>query len=46
MYHRQVFKQMLTNKILKDPMQRRFFKSQWLQDLFTLDEPDQVNGRH
>jgi hypothetical protein len=29
---------MLTNKVLQDPMQRRFFKSQWLQDLFTLDD--------
>src|SRR5215469_12775625 len=24
-YHRQIFKQFLTNKILKDPKQRRFF---------------------
>jgi hypothetical protein len=25
-YHRQIFKQFLSNKILKDPKQRRFFK--------------------
>ena len=25
-YHRQIYKQYLTNKILKDPTQRRFFK--------------------
>lgn len=35
-YHRQIFKQFLTNKILKDPKQRRFFKSNDLHDLFTL----------
>ena len=35
-YHRQIFKQFLTNKILKDPTQRRFFKTKDLMDLFTL----------
>jgi len=35
-YHRQIFKQFLTNKILKDPKQRRFFKINDLHDLFTL----------
>lgn len=35
-YHRQIFKQFLTNKILKDPKQRRFFKSNDLYDLFSL----------
>ncbi|KAG0269888.1 hypothetical protein DFQ27_001732 [Actinomortierella ambigua] len=39
-YHRQIFKQFLTNKILKDPKQRRFFKSHDMADLFTLDEGD------
>lgn len=39
-YHRQIFKQFLTNKILKDPRQRRFFKSNDLYDLFTFDERD------
>ena len=36
-YHRQIFKQFLTNRVLKDPRQRRFFKSNNLHDLFTLD---------
>ncbi|KAI3661344.1 hypothetical protein MP638_007139 [Amoeboaphelidium occidentale] len=35
-YHRQIFKQFLTNKILKDPKQKRFFKSHDLYDLFSL----------
>mmetsp|Transcript_23904 Transcript_23904/g.40058 ORF Transcript_23904/g.40058 Transcript_23904/m.40058 type:complete len:1147 (-) Transcript_23904:25-3465(-) len=35
-YHRQIFKQFLTNKILSDPRQRRFFKAKDLRDLFTL----------
>lgn len=40
MYHRQIFKQFLTNKVLKDPRQRRFFKSNDLFELFTLKETD------
>jgi DNA excision repair protein ERCC-6 len=36
MYHRQIFKTFLANKVLKDPRQKRFFKSQDLYDLFTL----------
>jgi DNA excision repair protein ERCC-6 len=39
-YHRQIFKQFLTNKILKDPRQRRFFKSNDLHDLFTLGKAE------
>lgn len=39
-YHRQIFKQFLTNKILKDPRQRRFFKTGDLHDLFSLGESD------
>ncbi|KAL8871314.1 MAG: hypothetical protein Q9174_002825 [Haloplaca sp. 1 TL-2023] len=35
-YHRQLFKQFLTNKILKDPKQRQTFQMQDLHDLFTL----------
>ena len=42
-YHRQIFKQFLTNKILKDPKQRRFFKMNDLHDLFSLTAGD-VNG--
>lgn len=39
-YHRQIFKTFLTNKILKDPKQQRFFKANDLHDLFTLTMPD------
>jgi len=35
-YHRQIFKQFLTNKVLKDPKQRTTFGLQDLHDLFTL----------
>jgi len=42
-YHRQIFKQLLTNKILKDPKQRRFFKMNDLHDLFTLGS-DSTSG--
>ena len=38
---RQIFKQFLTNRVLKDPKQRRFFKTNDLYELFTLsDEKD------
>ncbi|KAL3701872.1 hypothetical protein R1sor_019894 [Riccia sorocarpa] len=37
-YHRQIYKHFLTNKILKDPQQRRIFKSRDLRDLFTLQD--------
>ncbi|RVX74514.1 hypothetical protein B0A52_01640 [Exophiala mesophila] len=40
-YHRQIFKQFLTNKILKDPKQRQTFHLNDLHDLFGLgDEGD------
>jgi DNA excision repair protein ERCC-6 len=35
-YHRQIFKQFLTNKILRDPKQRQTFQLRDLHDLFTL----------
>ena len=35
-YHRQVYKQFLTDKVLKDPRQKRFFNARDLSDLFTL----------
>lgn len=41
-YHRQIYKHFLTNKILKNPQQRRFFKARDMQDLFTLN--DDENG--
>ncbi len=37
-YHRQIFKQFLINRVLKDPKQKRFFKSNDLYELFTLNE--------
>lgn len=35
-YQRQIFKEFLSQKILQDPRQRRFFKSNDLHDLFSL----------
>lgn len=35
-YHRQIFKQLLSNRVLNDPKQRRFFKSNDLYELFAL----------
>ncbi|AEO69555.1 uncharacterized protein THITE_2120135 [Thermothielavioides terrestris NRRL 8126] len=35
-YHRQIFKQFLTNKVLKDPKQQTTFHLNDLQDLFSL----------
>ncbi|KAL9072875.1 MAG: hypothetical protein Q9157_004940, partial [Trypethelium eluteriae] len=40
-YHRQIFKQFLTNKILKDPKQRQTFQLRDLHDLFTLGSQDE-----
>lgn len=37
-YHRQIFKQFLTNRVLKDPKQQRFFKTNDLYELFSLTE--------
>ena len=37
-YHRQIFKQFLTAKVLSDPKQRRFFTRRDMRDLFSLDE--------
>ncbi|VDP75075.1 unnamed protein product [Echinostoma caproni] len=39
-YHRQIFKQFLTNRILRNPRQQRFFKTNDLQELLTFDDPD------
>ncbi|XP_017887292.1 DNA excision repair protein ERCC-6-like isoform X2 [Ceratina calcarata] len=39
MYHRQVFKLLLSNKVLEDPNQRRLFKTNDLVELFNLNEP-------
>ncbi|KAJ1720370.1 DNA repair protein rhp26 [Coemansia erecta] len=55
-YNRQIYKQFLSNKILSDPNQKRFFQTQSLQDLFSLagfndgqpeeDDTDQTSGSH
>lgn len=37
-YHRQIYKHFLTNKILKNPQQRRFFKARDMKDLFALKD--------
>uniref|UniRef100_A0A383WQ39 Uncharacterized protein n=1 Tax=Tetradesmus obliquus TaxID=3088 RepID=A0A383WQ39_TETOB len=37
-YHRQIYKSFLTNKVLQDPRQRRFFASKDISDLFTLSD--------
>ena len=39
-YHRQLFKQFLINKILRDPKQRHAFQMKDLHDLFTLGGAD------
>lgn len=41
-YHRQLFKQFLTNKILRDPKQRQTFQMRDLHDLFTLGGDDEL----
>ncbi|CAL7947361.1 unnamed protein product [Xylocopa violacea] len=38
MYHRQIFKLLLSNKVLEDPRQRRLFKTSDLVELFNLNE--------
>uniref|UniRef100_A0A8C1S2P9 DNA excision repair protein ERCC-6 n=1 Tax=Cyprinus carpio TaxID=7962 RepID=A0A8C1S2P9_CYPCA len=43
-YHRQIFKLFFTNRVLKDPKQSRFFKSNDIYELFTLSNPDGSQG--
>lgn len=40
-YHRQIFKQFLTQRILEDPKQTRFFRAADLHDLFELNADEQ-----
>lgn len=40
-YHRQIFKQFLSNKILRDPKQRQTFQMRDLHDLFSLGEANE-----
>ncbi|OUM69720.1 hypothetical protein PIROE2DRAFT_37989, partial [Piromyces sp. E2] len=42
-YHRQIYKQFLTNKILIDPNHQRFFKQDDLMDLFSYNDDDNEN---
>ncbi|KAB2602304.1 DNA repair protein rhp26 [Pyrus ussuriensis x Pyrus communis] len=42
-YHRQIYTHFLTNKILKNPQQRRFFKARDMKDLLTRSD-DRKNG--
>ncbi|VVB06815.1 unnamed protein product [Arabis nemorensis] len=42
-YHRQIYKHFLTNKILKNPQQRRFFKARDMKDLFILTDDGDSN---
>lgn len=37
-YHRQIFKQFLSNRVLDDPRQQRFFKTNDLHELFTFTD--------
>lgn len=38
-YHRQIFKQLLSIKVLEDPRQRRLFRTSDLTELLSLNEP-------
>ncbi|XP_043272701.1 DNA excision repair protein ERCC-6-like [Venturia canescens] len=38
-YHRQIFKLLLSNRILEDPRQRRLFQTSDLAELFNFNEP-------
>jgi hypothetical protein len=39
-YHRQIFKQLLSNRILSHPRQQRLFQAKDLRDLFVFTEED------
>ncbi|CAM9824223.1 unnamed protein product [Ectocarpus sp. 12 AP-2014] len=43
-YHRQIFKTALTNRVLQDPKQRRMFSADELGDLFTLGDDGASDG--
>ncbi|VDK51869.1 unnamed protein product [Anisakis simplex] len=44
-YHRQIFKQFLANRILVDPKQRRFFKTNDLYELFSLGDEKTIKAK-
>ncbi|CAH8359962.1 unnamed protein product [Eruca vesicaria subsp. sativa] len=43
-YHRQIYKHFLTNRILKNPQQKRFFKARDMKDLFILTDDGDSNA--
>lgn len=43
-YQRQVFKQLLGNKVFLDPKQKNYLKTSTLQGLFSLEEPDKAGS--
>ncbi|CAH8512896.1 unnamed protein product [Dicrocoelium dendriticum] len=43
-YHRQIFKQFLTNRVLKNPRQQRFFKTNDLYELLSFDDSLSADG--
>jgi DNA excision repair protein ERCC-6 len=43
-YHRQIYKQHMSDAILKNPKQRRIFKAKELADLFSFDEAAAAGG--
>ncbi|KAF8561212.1 hypothetical protein P879_07929 [Paragonimus westermani] len=43
-YHRQIFKQFLTNRILKNPRQQRFFKTNDINELLTFGDDTETNA--
>ena len=43
-YHRQIFKQFLTDKILKDPKQKRFFSQSDMKDLFSFQDDNNTSA--
>lgn len=44
MYQRQVWKQLLSNKVLLDPKTQKFFKTSDLHDLFSIQDRHSTNS--
>lgn len=45
-YHRQIFKHILASRILRNPLQNKFFKINDLRDIFTLSTDNQIPDTH
>ena len=45
-YQRQIFKELLSNRILENAKQKRLFSSSTLHDLFELTDFEETNGRY